>query len=60
MDWDDLEPKAKRPQPKNLEIMGVAELNSYIAELEAEIERVRGVIARKQAAKQGAEAFFKK
>jgi uncharacterized small protein (DUF1192 family) len=60
MDWEDMEPKAKRPELKNLEIMGVAELNAYIEELEAEIGRARAVIVHKQAAKQGAEAFFKK
>lgn len=60
MDWDDLEPKKKVVEKKNLEVMGVAELSAYIAELEAEIERARGAIAGKQAARQGAESFFKK
>ncbi|MBC7906943.1 MAG: DUF1192 domain-containing protein [Rhodospirillaceae bacterium] len=60
MDWDELDPKKMAPEKKNLETMGVAELNAYIAELEAEIERTRATITRKQAAKQGAESFFKK
>ncbi|MBC7951697.1 MAG: DUF1192 domain-containing protein [Rhodospirillaceae bacterium] len=60
MDWDELDPKKKVPEKKNLEIMGVAELNAYIAELESEIGRTRATIAGKQAAKQGAESFFKK
>lgn len=60
MDWDELDPKKKVAEKKNLEVMGVAELNAYIAELEAEIERTRAAIVRKQAAKQGAESFFKK
>lgn len=60
MDWEDLDPQKKAPQKKNLEIMGVAELNAYISELEEEIQRARAMIARKQDAKQGAEAFFKK
>lgn len=60
MDWDELDPKKKVPEKKNLEIMGVAELNAYILELEAEIERTRAAILRKQAAKQVAESFFKK
>ena len=60
MDWDELDPKKKVPEKKNLEIMGVAELNAYIAELECEIQRTRAAIAGKQAAKQGAESFFKK
>lgn len=60
MDWEELEPKKKAPAPKNLDVMGVAELNAYIAELESEIDRARAAIQRKQAARQGAESFFKK
>ncbi|HTH17389.1 MAG TPA: DUF1192 domain-containing protein [Magnetospirillum sp.] len=60
MDWDELEPKQKKPAPRNLETMGVAELNAYIAELEAEITRARAAIAAKQSARAGAESFFKK
>lgn len=60
MDWDDLDPRKKQPAPKNLEIMGVAELNAYIEELEAEIARARAAIAAKQSARAGAESFFKK
>ncbi len=60
MDWDDLDPKKKLPAPKNLEIMGVAELNAYIEALEAEIARARAAIAAKQSARAGAESFFKK
>ncbi|HLO76469.1 MAG TPA: DUF1192 domain-containing protein [Magnetospirillum sp.] len=60
MDWDDIEPKKKSAALRNLEIMGVAELNAYITELEAEIARVRAAIAAKQSARQGAEGFFKK
>jgi uncharacterized small protein (DUF1192 family) len=60
MDWEELDPKKKVPEKKNLEIMGVAELNAYIAELEAEIGRARAAIDKKQSARQGAEAFFKK
>lgn len=60
MDWDDLEPKKKQVTPRNLEIMGIAELDAYIGELEAEIARTRAMIDKKQSAKSGAEAFFKK
>lgn len=60
MDWDELDPKKKIPERKNLEIMGVEELNAYISDLEAEIQRVRAAIDKKQAAKQGAESFFRK
>ena len=37
---DDGLPRALRPKPADLDIMGIEELNEYIAELEAEIERV--------------------
>jgi Protein of unknown function (DUF1192). len=60
VDWEDLDPKTPVAAKRNLEIMGVEELNAYINDLEAEIRRVRAAIAGKQAAKQGAEAFFKK
>nr|WP_277395010.1 DUF1192 family protein [Magnetospirillum aberrantis] len=55
-----MEPAKKKPAPRNLETMGVAELNEYIKTLEAEIERARAAIAAKQSARAGAENFFKK
>jgi uncharacterized small protein (DUF1192 family) len=39
--------------------LGIAELNTYIADLEAEIERVKAKIATKDAHKAAAAAFFK-
>lgn len=60
MDWDDPDPKKKAPERKNLEVMGVAELEAYIADLHAEIARAQAAIAAKQKAKSGAESFFKK
>ena len=59
MDIDDLEPRSKKPQPKNLEKMSVDELEDYLAELEAEAERVRAEIAGKKDYLQGAQSFFK-
>ena len=60
MDTDDLEPRTKKPQKRNLEPMGVAELRAYIAELETEIARVEEDIARKQKHLSTAESLFKK
>ncbi len=60
MNTDDLEPEQKKPEPKNLEEMSIEALEEYIAELEAEIARVREVIAGKEVARSGAEQFFKK
>lgn len=60
MDVEDLEPR-KQPAPKrNLEPLSLGELNEYISELEAEIQRVRETIAAKQKGRQGAESLFRK
>ncbi|KAA0598596.1 uncharacterized small protein (DUF1192 family) [Azospirillum lipoferum] len=61
--FEDLEPRKAKPAPKDLTVMGVAEIEAYIATLEAEITRARAAIAAiaaKQAQKSAAEAFFKK
>lgn len=60
MDPEDLMPRAQKPQKKNLEIMGVSELQDYIADLEEEIARARAVIDSKQSHRSGAEALFKR
>ena len=59
MDADDLEPRKAIVKPKDLDALGIEELEDYIAELEAEIARVKEKIAAKQGFKSGAEAFFK-
>jgi uncharacterized small protein (DUF1192 family) len=59
MDSDDLEPRAKKTPPKDLEVMGVGELRDYIAGLQAEIERAQAVIDRKQSHRGAAESIFK-
>ena len=60
MSFDDLEPQNKKPPLKNLEELSIEALHDYISEMEVEIARVREAIKLKEAAKQGAEAFFKK
>ena len=59
MDLDDLEPRKQTPKPKDLEVLGVEELEAYLAELEAEAARVRDKIAAKQAYLKGAQSLFK-
>lgn len=53
----------KRPgrllTPPPLDELGVAELDAYITDLEAEIARVKAKIATKDAHKAAAAAFFK-
>jgi uncharacterized small protein (DUF1192 family) len=60
MDFEDLEPRKQPPKPRDLSGWSVDELNSYIANLQAEIERARAVINSKQSHRAGAEAFFKR
>ncbi|KJS43421.1 MAG: hypothetical protein VR70_02680 [Rhodospirillaceae bacterium BRH_c57] len=60
MDWDDLDPKTKKPKLRDLETMSVEALNDYIADMEAEIARVRAAIDAKGSARSAAESFFKK
>ena len=60
MDTDDLEPKKKKPEQRNLEVLSIEALGEYIDDLEAETRRVRDAITGKQEARKGAETFFKK
>lgn len=59
MDADDLEPRANKPAPKDLDEMSIEALQEYIADLNAEIARAEAAIATKKAARSGADAFFK-
>lgn len=60
MEPDELQPIPKQPAPRNLDEMSIAALREYIAELEAEIARVRNAIQHKQAARSGAQQLFKR
>lgn len=60
MEFEDLEPRSKKPVLKDLAKMSVTDLEEYIATLEAEIARAREAIAAKQSHRSAAEAFFKK
>ncbi|WP_366556035.1 DUF1192 domain-containing protein [Aquibaculum sediminis] len=59
MDRDDLEPRAAKPKPRDLDLMGVEELNDYLADLEQEAERVRAKIADKTDYRGTVENLFK-
>ncbi len=59
MDIEELEPQKKKPEPENLEAMGVEELEAYLAELETEVARVKAELESKKAYLTGAQAFFK-
>lgn len=60
MDVDELEPGKRPPQRKNLEIMGVEELEAYIGQLQAEIARAQAAIDKKRGHRGSAEALFKR
>lgn len=60
LDTDDLEPRAPKPQPVDLETLSIEELHAYIASMQAEIARVQAVIDTKEGHRNSAEAVFKK
>lgn len=59
MEFEDLEPRTKKPQPRDLESLGVKELQEYLAELQAEVERVKAKIAAKSQYRDSVEGLFK-
>ncbi|WP_119166229.1 DUF1192 domain-containing protein [Algihabitans albus] len=59
MDTDDLEPRKAIAKPRDLDLLGVEELQDYLAELETEAERVRAKIAAKTDYQGTADALFK-
>jgi len=56
---DDDAPKTVKPKPKNLDPLSIDDLEAYIGELQAEIERARATISARRAHRGGAEALFK-
>ena len=59
MDIEDLEPRKPTTKPKDLDAMGVEELQDYLASLQTEVERVKAKIESKQSYLSGAQGFFK-
>lgn len=60
MDEEDLAPQRKRPAKKDLTPLAIAELESYIIDLEEEIARAHAEIAAKRKQRGGAESLFKR
>ena len=60
IDEEDLAPRRAPTKLKDLGLLGIAELEEYIAALEAEIARARDEIASKRGHRSGAEAIFKR
>jgi uncharacterized small protein (DUF1192 family) len=59
MDIEELEPKKQKPQPRNLDVLSIEELNTYIEEMRTEIKRVEEKIAAKKAHINAAAGLFK-
>ncbi len=59
MDIEDLEPRKAIEKPKDLDALGIEQLEDYLAELEAEAQTVREKIAAKKAYLSGAAGLFK-
>ncbi len=59
-DLDDLDPKQKKSQPRNLDTMNIEDLKDYVGVLKAELERVEAKIAAKQSHAAAAASLFKK
>ena len=60
IDEEDLVPRNQPRKPKDLTLLGIAELEAHISALEAEIARARAEIGAKQKQRTGAEALFKR
>ena len=58
-DLDDLDPRQKKTQPKNLDVMNVEDLEEYVLVLKAELERVEAKIKAKQSHAAAAASLFK-
>ena len=60
MEEDDLLPQKGPADLRNLEDLSIEDLDEYIAELEAEISRVKDDIAKKNRHREGVEGLFKR
>ena len=56
---EELDPRTKKPKPRDLERMSIDELEEYTEDLKAEIERVADAIAKKKAHQNAASSIFK-
>ncbi len=57
---DDLDPRQKKSQPRNLDVMNVEDLEEYVTVLKAELERAEAKIKAKRSHATAAASLFKK
>ena len=57
---DELDIGKKKTAKRDLEVMSIEELEDYIGEMEAEIERVRAAIGAKTSHRGAADGIFKR
>ncbi len=60
MDDQEIQALTSQHVARQLDALSIAELKDYVADMEAEIARVRDVIATRERHRQSAESFFKK
>ena len=60
MDFEDLEPKNKLRKKVDLSTWNIEDLQEYIENMKAEIQRVEAAIAEKQSVSSAAESLFKR
>jgi uncharacterized small protein (DUF1192 family) len=60
IDESELEPRRQPAKPRDLSLLGIAELEAYIADLEGEIARAQAEITAKLGQRRGAEALFRR
>ena len=59
-DLDELDPKQKKSQPRNFDVMNVEDLKEYVVVLKAELGRVEAKIEAKLSHATAAASLFKK
>ena len=59
-DLDDLDPRQKKSQPRNLDTMNIDDLKEYVTVLKTELARVEEKIQAKQSHAAAAASLFKK
>lgn len=58
IDPEDTEPRKPLAKPADLTLLGVAELEAYVADLKSEIARAEAVIAAKRSHRSAADSLF--